>query len=179
MTPAARRAVKVAAAVLLPGGALLGAWWWFMGRAGSGGRSSRWAAKARRDRLSPAMSTKADALLSALDAAGVPVVVTDGFRSSSEQDALYAQGRTAPGSKVTNARGGESAHNFGDALDVAPINAAGFPHWPEDAALWERIGAAGERLGLVWGGRWSTPDRPHFEVPGWRSKRPATGGVVS
>lgn len=28
---------------------------------------------------------------------GLPVLVTDGFRTKAEQDAIYAQGRTKPG----------------------------------------------------------------------------------
>ena len=39
-----------------------------------------------------------------------------GLRSYAEQDALYAKGRTAPGARVTSARGGFSNHNFGLAI---------------------------------------------------------------
>jgi len=28
---------------------------------------------------------------------------------------------------------------------------------------WEEIGLIGESCGLVWGGRWKSPDRPHFQ----------------
>jgi hypothetical protein len=38
---------------------------------------------------------------------------THTLRTIAEQDALYAQGRTKPGKKVTNAKGGQSYHNFG------------------------------------------------------------------
>ena len=37
--------------------------------------------------------------------AGLPIKIGESFRSVTEQDALYAQGRTQPGSIVTNARG--------------------------------------------------------------------------
>ena len=37
--------------------------------------------------------------------AGLPIKIGESFRSVAEQDALYAQGRTQPGSIVTNARG--------------------------------------------------------------------------
>jgi peptidoglycan L-alanyl-D-glutamate endopeptidase CwlK len=179
MSPKVRRALVVAASVALPGGALVGAWVWWMGRkANQPGRTSRWATKARREKVRPATVAKVDAMLAALDAAGIPCVVTDGHRFDSDQGALYAQGRTAPGPIVTNARPGESAHNedrdgFAEAVDVAPQDASGAPHWPSDPALWERIGKAGERVGLSWGGRWSSPDRPHFEEPDWRSRRRA------
>src|SRR5574343_1544593 len=34
------------------------------------------------------------------------------YRSNEEQDALYAQGRTTKGKIVTNAKAGQSKHNF-------------------------------------------------------------------
>ncbi len=48
----------------------------------------------------------------------ITINIISGLRSYEEQDALYAQGRTAPGNKVTNARGGYSNHNFGIAFDI-------------------------------------------------------------
>lgn len=42
-----------------------------------------------------------------------------GYRSVAEQNELHAQGRTKPGKIVTNAKGGESFHNFGIAADFA------------------------------------------------------------
>jgi len=47
-----------------------------------------------------------------------------GLRTYEEQDALYAQGRTAPGPKVTNAPGGHSNHNFGLAFDMVFLTTA-------------------------------------------------------
>ena len=41
------------------------------------------------------------------------VRIAQGLRTFAEQDALYAQGRTKPGKKVTNAKGGQSVHNYG------------------------------------------------------------------
>ena len=40
------------------------------------------------------------------------------LRTFAEQDALYAQGRTKGGLKVTNAKGGQSYHNYGLAIDI-------------------------------------------------------------
>lgn len=40
-----------------------------------------------------------------------------GVRTFDQQTALYAQGRTGPGGIVTNARAGESAHNYGCGSD--------------------------------------------------------------
>ena len=46
------------------------------------------------------------------------VRITQGLRTIAEQDALYAKGRTTPGKKVTNAKGGQSVHNYGFAVDT-------------------------------------------------------------
>ena len=50
------------------------------------------------------------------------VRISQGLRTISEQNALYAQGRTDKTKKiVTNAKGGSSYHNFGLAIDVVLI----------------------------------------------------------
>lgn len=96
---------------------------------------------------------------------GIPLAITTGKRSNTEQARLYQQGRTTKGPIVTQVGPGRSKHNYGAAIDVAPLNEKGQPHWPEDDALWQRIGELGESVGLKWGGRWSGfKDRPHFEV---------------
>lgn len=93
---------------------------------------------------------------------GIQLRVTQGFRSFAEQDALYAQGRTAPGDVVTNARGGQSYHNFGLAFDVVEVRADGSVNWDTD---WNAIGRVGEAMGLEWGGNWTGfVDRPHFQM---------------
>lgn len=49
------------------------------------------------------------------------VRITQGLRTFAEQDALYQQGRTKPGKKVTNAKAGQSIHNYGFAVDICLI----------------------------------------------------------
>lgn len=87
--------------------------------------------------------------------------ITSGYRSIKEQDELYAQGRTKAGQIVTNAKGGESQHNFGIAFDVVD-RYRGYDlgkDWYLLALLWHRIG--GKDTG--WGGLWkSFIDKPHF-----------------
>lgn len=102
----------------------------------------------------------------AMKAHGLSVKIISGTRSYAEQEALYAQGRTKPGAKVTNARPGYSNHNFGTACDVGVFGKKGnreiyFQAHP--AYLW--LGPIGESCGLEWGGRWKTPDRPHYQFP--------------
>ena len=53
-----------------------------------------------------------DAFLAACAREGIDILVTCTYRSDEEQARLYAQGRTKPGLKVTNAKPGQSMHNF-------------------------------------------------------------------
>lgn len=94
---------------------------------------------------------------------GYQVKIISGHRSYEEQDALYAQGRSKPGQIVTNARGGQSNHNFGIAWDLGIFDDQG--RYLENSILYTDIGPAGEAIGLEWGGRWQTlQDVPHYQV---------------
>lgn len=115
--------------------------------------------------LHPAVQDKAKAFIAACEKAGIDLLVTSTYRDYEAQNALYAMGRTAPGSIVTNAKGGESFHNFRVALDVVPV-VAGKPIW-NDSALWGKVGALGEAAGLEWAGRWSKfRETCHFQLTG-------------
>lgn len=92
---------------------------------------------------------------------GVKLRITDGFRSIEEQNLLYAQGRTTPGNIVTNAKGGESLHNFGKAFDVVQMK-NGTPIWNKFS---NDIVSIANDLGLKWGGHWKNfKDYPHFYI---------------
>ena len=96
-------------------------------------------------------------------AQGLKAAVADGFRIKAEQDALYAQGRTAPGSIVTNARYPMSAHNWGLAFDIYRNDGKGA--YNNSDGWFERCGRVGKAMGLFWGGDFaSISDRPHFEL---------------
>jgi peptidoglycan L-alanyl-D-glutamate endopeptidase CwlK len=103
------------------------------------------------------------------DMVSFPFLVTQGLRTFAQQDALYAEGRTAPGRIVTEARGGYSMHNFGLAVDVAPTDGLGGIDWNGKDAKWEEILAKASSCGLAEGAAWRTfPDEPHLypqEVP--------------
>jgi peptidoglycan L-alanyl-D-glutamate endopeptidase CwlK len=102
-------------------------------------------------------------------AAGVVTRIIAGLRTYAEQDALFAQGRTRPGRKVTNAKGGESNHNFGIAFDVGVFEGAVYLG---ESPRYDVVGALGQEIGLEWGGHWSSmADKPHFQLrPGWAAK---------
>lgn len=81
----------------------------------------------------------------------VKVKVTSSFRDAEYQDELYAQGRTKPGKIVTNAKGGDSIHQYRCAFDVA-LEIDGKITW--DRSYYKILGNIGKKLGLTWGGDW-------------------------
>lgn len=116
--------------------------------------------------LLPEVQPLARALVHKAAEHGITIKVISGTRSYAEQDALYAQGRTAPGAKVTNARGGQSNHNFGIAFDIGIFEGN---RYLGDSPKYKAIGALGMDLGLEWGGSWKTiVDQPHYQLrPTW------------
>lgn len=93
--------------------------------------------------------------------------VVSGYRSFSEQTKLYNQGRTTSGSVVTNAKAGQSYHNYGVAIDVCQIkdNQA---IW--DESMYKKIAPIGKKWGFDWGGDWTSfVDMPHFEYTNGKS----------
>lgn len=93
---------------------------------------------------------------------GAEVRIICGTRTYAEQNALYAQGRTAAGPRVTNARGGYSMHNFGIAWDCGIFRGG---KYLDDSPLYAELGKIGEAQGLEWGGSWTTiSDEPHFQL---------------
>lgn len=116
--------------------------------------------------LHPAVRKRAEAFIAACRAEGIDLLVTSTYRDAESQQALYNQGRTVPGRKVTNAKPGQSWHNHRCALDVVPLR-HGKPVWGttgEDGKLWARVGAIGEAAGLEWAARWKRfPEMAHFQ----------------
>ena len=103
--------------------------------------------------LHPKVQEMAFAWLRECRNAGIDVLVTCTLRSFDDQEKLYAQGRTMPGKKVTNAKPGESFHNYGLAIDFVPI-VNGKPAW-NDTELITQIGELAEDIGFEWAGRWT------------------------
>jgi peptidoglycan LD-endopeptidase CwlK len=98
------------------------------------------------------------------------------LRTFAEQDALYAQGRTKPGSKVTNSKGGQSYHNYGLAVDIVLLvdkdgnGSYESASWETNVdfdgdgkADWREVVAIFKRHGWEWGGDWKFTDMPHFQ----------------
>lgn len=108
----------------------------------------------------------ARALVQKAAQSGIKIKIISGLRTYAEQDELYAQGRSKPGIRVTNARGGYSNHNFGIAFDVGVFEGA---KYLGESSKYKAVGVLGMDLGLEWGGTWkSIVDQPRFQLrPAW------------
>lgn len=105
------------------------------------------------DDLTPHTKQLAQAFLNACHEADIDILIYCTYRSPEEQNALYAQGRTERGKIVTNARAGESYHNYRCAFDFVPL-VAGKPAW-DSKDLYNKAGNIAESVGLEWAGRWT------------------------
>lgn len=115
--------------------------------------------------LHPKVAKMCQAFIDACHAKGIDVLITSTYRDAESQNALYAQGRTTPGNKVTNAKAGQSFHNYRVAFDFVPI-VNGKAQW-NDAGLFKRCGEIGESVGLEWAGRWkSFQETAHCQFTG-------------
>lgn len=113
--------------------------------------------------LNPETRKRAEMFVAKCATVGIEVLIYCTYRSEKEQEVLYAQGRTTPGPNpraskpmgnvVTNARGGQSWHNFRAAFDFVPL-VGGKAAW-NDKGLYETCGKIAESLDLEWAGRWT------------------------
>jgi peptidoglycan L-alanyl-D-glutamate endopeptidase CwlK len=110
-------------------------------------------------------------------APNICIRVTRGWATASEQNTLFAQGRTAPGRIVTNSRAFQSFHNYGLAFDfVLMYDRDGngtyeTVSWDTKIDFdkngkgdWMCVVSDFKALGFVWGGDFrGIADSPHFE----------------
>jgi peptidoglycan L-alanyl-D-glutamate endopeptidase CwlK len=125
-------------------------------------------ASRRIDDLDPRVQPLAREFAGRMAEEGVPFIFTCTRRTQAEQEELYSRGRTKPGAKVTWTL--RSKHIDGLAFDIA-ICKAGVPTWDGKVDVdldgvpdYFEAGQIGESCGLTWGGRWRSPDFPHFEL---------------
>ncbi|QMV45029.1 M15 family metallopeptidase [Cohnella cholangitidis] len=122
--------------------------------------------------LHPIVAEHKDKLIAESKKIGIRVVITDDFRSTEEQDALYRKGRSDGGAIVTQVKGGQSFHNYGLAIDFALGVAGGKVIWDLEydgngngKSDWMEVVAIAKRLGFSWGGDWASfPDYPHLQM---------------
>lgn len=124
------------------------------------------------DDLDPRFRPFVDSFVAACAAQNLDVLVYCTYRSSEEQGALYAQGRTAPGHVLTDARAGQSAHNYRLAFDGCPM-LGGKPMWnePLSGPHWSLYGKIAQDCGMEWGGKWvgKLIEGPHCQMANWKT----------
>lgn len=125
----------------------------------------------------PELKKRCLVIMTKLASQGFLIEAKQGLRSFSEQNGLYAIGRSKKGRRVTNAPAGFSPHNYGAAVDfglTCPVLEKNIMTcFPDKSKVWELIGRAAKEVGLEWGGSWKTIlDRPHVEVPVLKYGRP-------
>lgn len=126
------------------------------------------------DTLEPDFRPQVDALIEAVqNVTGRKWVCVQGRRTIAEQDALYAQGRAAPGKVITKAPGGFSAHNFGLAADLAPLKEFGGEiDWEAPRSMWQQMADLAQEMGLTAGFYFHTIfDPDHVESPRWKEQQ--------
>jgi D-alanyl-D-alanine dipeptidase len=101
--------------------------------------------------VDPGLAKKVRNAADKLAAAGTYILVVSGLRTAAQQNALYEQGRTAPGHIVTNAKAGQSMHNYGLAVDVVPYlsGATGDLNWKPETDQFKAMVAALKAEGLA------------------------------
>ncbi len=125
---------------------------------------------ARLQQLHPICRDKAiDAYNEACKAtpAGVHPFIDQTYRTFEESDKLYQQGRTTPGEIVSNAKAGQSWHNYGLALDFhLQVNDKDI--WDQHNPNWMVVVNIFKAHGFNWGGEFpgTFKDYPHLEYKG-------------
>lgn len=135
----------------------------------------------RINKLHPIVRDEVQKIISECDSAIIgraKVRVTQGLRTWEEQKKLYAQGRTISGKKVTNAKPGQSIHNYGLAVDICLMIDGKTASWDtakdwdnDQIADWYECVKIFAKHGWDWGGNWKTfKDLPHFEKKSIKTK---------
>ena len=124
----------------------------------------------------PELLTAWDALTAAAAAQGITFRIADfgGLRTQADTtlietyrqndyNAAVASGAIAPDTTLQQFRPiapwGHSFHNYGAAFDIDPVSDPG----SYDQAV-QTLGSLAPSCGLKWGGNFSNPDLPHFEL---------------
>lgn len=114
------------------------------------------------NKLNPRFTQPVLQVLTRLQARGYSFVLLEGYRSPERQEKLADLG-----SHVTNARAFQSKHQFGLAVDLAPLRDGKLQISERDPwamQAYVALGEEAERAGLTWGGRWWFKDYGHVEV---------------
>lgn len=127
--------------------------------------------RARLVRVHPVLIAAIDDIFGRMASAGTPMFVCSGVRTTEQQQALYAQGRTTPGHIVTEKDGVTNksdhqveAEGFGHAVDCAFLPTKDQPDPWHQTWPWKQFGQDVVDAGMKWGGTWKMPaDLDHVQ----------------
>ena len=109
--------------------------------------------------LHPSLQNDVTKAILELQAKGIYVRVTQGYRTFEQQQELYDSGKG-----VTKAQAGQSYHNYGLAFDIVEMDAQGKTcYW--ESNRWNEMASVFKKYGFEWGGDWKGgfKDKPHFQ----------------
>ncbi|QLI83209.1 M15 family metallopeptidase [Chitinibacter fontanus] len=115
-------------------------------------------------KLNPQFVQQVLLLMKKMQERGYPLALLEGYRSPERQDDLAQLANV-----VTKAKGGQSKHQYGIAVDLAPMKDGKVVISEKDPWAFDAYQALGEEavaLGLTWGGKWSFKDYGHIEQTG-------------
>lgn len=104
-------------------------------------------------------------LVKALQKRQYPCYAHNALRTFAEQNNLFNKG-------VSKARGGQSPHNFGMAVDIVYFNR----EWKLTHKEWAVIGLVGKEVArrrnikITWGGDWDFYDPAHWQLADWKER---------
>lgn len=116
------------------------------------------------DALAPPLVEFMRAFRAEMERYKIPMAFHEGWRSAGRQFDLLAQG-------VTKAKGGQSPHQYGLAVDYVHAGRG----WKLTPLEWAQIGAIGHevarkrKIPMEWGGDWKFYDPAHWQIKGWRN----------
>ncbi|WP_281248191.1 M15 family metallopeptidase [Seinonella peptonophila] len=123
--------------------------------------------------LHPTVKQSMEQLIKKSKQRGIEIRITEGFRSINKQNQLYQLGRSKPGAIVTYAKGGQSYHNYGLAIDFAIYDPKrrkiiwdlAYDGNQNGKSDWMEVVTEAKKLGFDWGGDWQGfKDTPHLEM---------------
>ena len=108
--------------------------------------------------LHPVLQEKWKELQKLCSSQGLVIKNTSTLRTAAEQAECVAKGTSSVSYP-------HSHHNWGTAVDFCRNDGTGA--YNTEGRFFERVGAIAESIGLIWGGSFSKPDRPHLQLADW------------
>ena len=108
--------------------------------------------------LHPELQVKFAELKALCAAQGLPIKNTSTYRSAAEQAECVAKG-------TSSLHYPNSLHNWYVAVDFCRNDGTGA--YNDADGFFTKVGRLAESIGLIWGGSFSKPDKPHLQLAHW------------